>query len=149
MASRTDNEIGTGIGTTTGTGSATPSQGNNRAADAYQAARERTSSAYEAARERASSVTRQAADQIAVYPVGAVIGGFAIGALLAALLPRTEREEELLGSAGRRLTDAAKEAAQKGIDAGKSQIDEIRSRAAQKVGDAVSEAVVDAVAGKQ
>ena len=149
MATRTDNETGTGTGTTTGTGTGTRSQGSNRAADAYQAARERTSSAYEAARERASSVTRQAADQIAVYPVGAVIGGFAIGAVLAALLPRTEREEELLGPTGRRLTDAAKDAAQKGIDAGKSQIEEIRNRAAQKVGDAVSEAVVDAVSAKQ
>ena len=46
---------------------------------------------------RASDVTRQATDQLAIYPVGAVIGGFAIGALLAALLPRTERESELLG----------------------------------------------------
>ena len=147
MATRSDNETGAGTGTGTGTGSST--QSRNRAAEAYQAARERTTSAYEAARERATEVTRQAADQIAVYPVGAVIGGFAIGALLAALLPRTEREEELLGTTGRRLTDAAKQAAQKGLDAGKGQIEEIRSRAAQKVGDAVSEAVVDAVAGKQ
>lgn len=141
MVTMTDNETGAG------TGSSTPAR--NRAAEAYQAARERTASAYETARERATEVTRQAADQIAVYPVGAVIGGFAIGALLAALLPRTEREEELLGTTGRRLTDAARQAAQKGLDAGKSQIEEIRSRAAQKVGDAVSEAVVDAVAGKQ
>ena len=153
MATRTDNEFGTGTGigtgTPTGTGNGTSAQSRNRAADAYQSARERTASAYETARERASSVTRQAADQIAVYPVGAVIGGFAIGAVLAALLPRTEREDELLGTTGRRLTGAAKEAAQKGLDAGKTQIEEIRNKAAQKVGDAVSEAVVDAVSAKQ
>ena len=58
--------------------------------------------------------------------------------MLAALLPRSEREERLLGKTGRRLTGAAREAAQKGLDAGKSQIEEIRAKAAQKVGEAVA-----------
>jgi len=112
-----------------------------RAADAYQAARERTSSAYEAARNRASDVT----DQFAVHPVGAVIGGFVVGALVAALVPRTERESKLLGKTGRRIAGAARDAAQRGLDAGKEQIDEIRTKAAQRVG----EAVADVVGGKQ
>jgi ElaB/YqjD/DUF883 family membrane-anchored ribosome-binding protein len=119
-----------------------------RAAEALEAARERTSSAYEAARSRATAVTREASAQLAVYPVAAVLGGFALGALAATLLPGTDREEKLLGKTGRRLTGAAREAAQKGFDTGREQIDEIRSRAAQRVGEAVGEAVVDAVAGK-
>lgn len=117
----------------------------NRAADAYQTARQRTASAYEAARGRAAEVTRSATDQIGVYPVGAVIGGLAVGALLGFLLPSTKREEELLGSTGRRITGAAREAAQRGLDAGKEQVEQIRDRATQKVG----EAVVEAVTGKQ
>jgi ElaB/YqjD/DUF883 family membrane-anchored ribosome-binding protein len=127
-------------------GSGSPTQ--TRSGSMLETARERTASAYETARERASAVTRQATEQMNVYPVAAVIGGFAVGALLATLLPRTRSEERLLGKAGKRLTGAAREAAQKGIDAGKSQIEEIRARAAQKVGEAVSEAVADAVAGK-
>ena len=119
-----------------------------RAAEVFETARERTASAYETARDRAGAVTRQASEQMSVYPVAAVVGGFALGALIATLLPRTEQEERLLGRTGRRITDAAKDAAQKGIDAGKSQIEEIRARAAQKVGEAVSDAVVDVVAGK-
>ncbi|HEV2816591.1 MAG TPA: hypothetical protein VGW40_05150 [Allosphingosinicella sp.] len=115
-----------------------------RAAEALEAARERTSSAYEAARSRATDVTRQASEQLAVYPVTAVIGGFALGALAAALLPRTDSEEKLLGKTARRLTGAAREAAQRGIDAGKTQIEELRDKAARRVG----EAVVDAVGGK-
>jgi ElaB/YqjD/DUF883 family membrane-anchored ribosome-binding protein len=118
------------------------------AAGVLETARERTASAYETARGRAGAVTRQATEQMSVYPVAAVVGGFAIGALIATLLPRTEREEKLLGKTGRRLTDAAREAAQKGVDAGRSQIEEIRAKAAQKVGEAVSDAVADAVAGK-
>ena len=122
--------------------------GRGRAAEVFETARERTQSAYEAARDRASAVTRQATEQMNVYPVAAVIGGFALGALVATLLPRTEREDRLLGKTGRRITGAAREAAQKGLDAGRSQIEEIRARAAQKVGEAVGDAVVDAVAGK-
>lgn len=130
-------------------GADSAAQPRSRAAEAYQAARERTASAYDAARSRAGDVTRQATDQLAVYPLGAVIGGFAVGVLVAALLPKTDRETELLGGTGRKLNDAAREAAQKGLDAGREQIDEIRAKAAQKVGEAVSGAVVDAVGGKQ
>ena len=119
-----------------------------RSGSMLEAARERTASAYETARERASAVTRQATEQMNVYPVAAVIGGFALGALLATLLPRTEREEKLLGKTGRKITGAAREAAQKGFDAGKTQFEEIRAKAAQKVGEAVSDAVADVVAGK-
>jgi ElaB/YqjD/DUF883 family membrane-anchored ribosome-binding protein len=119
-----------------------------RAAEVFETARERTASAYETARDRASAVTRQATEQMSVYPVAAVVGGFAVGALLATLLPRTEREAKLLGGAGRRITGAAREAAQKGFDAGKSQFEEIRTKAAKKVGEAVSDAVADVVAGK-
>jgi len=115
-----------------------------RAADALETARERTSSAYEAARSRATDTARQASEQMAVYPVAAVLGGFVVGGLLAALLPKSAREEQLLGKAGRRLTGAAREAAQKGLDAGRGQIEELRAKAAQKVG----EAVADAVGGK-
>ena len=123
-------------------------QARNRAVEALEAARDRTVSAYEAARSRAGDVTREATTQLSVYPVGAVIGGFAIGALLAAVLPRTQGEDELLGKTGKKITGAARDAAQRGLDAGKEQIEQIRSKTAQRVGEAVGDAVADAVAGK-
>lgn len=132
---------GDGAGTGAGTTGTREREPRGKAADAYQSARERTYSAYEAARDRAADVTRQATEQISVYPVGAVIGGLAIGALLGFLVPASRREKELLAPTGRRVTEAAREAAQRGVDAGKAQLDEIRSRAAQKVGEAVVEAV--------
>ncbi|WP_114951290.1 hypothetical protein [Sphingosinicella terrae] len=125
----------------TDTGTNEGAQGRGRAADAYQTARERTYSAYETARNRAAEVTRQASEQITVYPVAAVVGGLAVGALLGFLLPATRRERDLLEPTGRRITDAARTAAQRGVDAGKEQIEEIRNRATQKVGEAVVEAV--------
>ena len=129
MVAKRDSEPGNGAGPL------------GRAADAYQAARDRTYSAYETARERAADVTRQTADQIAVYPVAAVVGGLAIGALLGFLVPATRREADLLGTTGRKITDAARDAAQRGYEAGKEQIDELRSKAAKTVGDAVVEVV--------
>ena len=136
MVTKRDSETAQGTEQNAGTG-----QSRSRAADAYQSARERTYSAYETARDRATSVTRQAVDQAAVYPVGAVVGGLAIGALLGFLLPASRREQALLAPTGRKIADAARTAAQRGIETGKEQIDEIRSRAAQKVGEAVVEAV--------
>ena len=129
MVAKRDSEPGNGAGPL------------GRAADAYQAARDRTYSAYETARERAADVTREAADQIAVYPVAAVVGGLAIGALLGFLLPSTRRETDLLGTTGKKITDAARDAAQRGLEVGKEQIDGLRSKAAKTVGDAVVEVV--------
>src|SRR4051812_50112936 len=95
MASSSDNRQASG---------AAPAR--NRRAGAFEAARERTASAYEAARRSAGDVTRQASAQMATYPVAAVIGGFAIAALLGAPLPRSQRGETLRGPARGRPTGA-------------------------------------------
>ena len=51
------------------------------------------------------------------------MGGLAIGALVAAMLPGTAREGKLLGPLGKRLTDTAAGAAQAARDAGKAELD--------------------------
>jgi ElaB/YqjD/DUF883 family membrane-anchored ribosome-binding protein len=112
-----------------------------RAASALEAARERTASAYEAARTRASDATRKANEQLSIYPIGAVVGGFLLGALVGALIPRTERETTLIGKAGRKVAGAAKDAAQRGLDAGREQLDTLRAKAAETVSEAVSDLV--------
>ncbi len=124
--------------------SQTPENDNDargRAAAALDAARERTLSAYETARQRSRDTAQQVTDQLSIYPVGAVVGGMAIGALLAFLLPRTERENRLLGPTGRKLAGAAREAAQKGIDAGRERAQDLSGELGSKVGRAVAEAV--------
>jgi ElaB/YqjD/DUF883 family membrane-anchored ribosome-binding protein len=115
--------------------------GRGRAAAALDAAKERTLSAYETARTRSRDTARQVTDQLSVYPVGVVLGGMAVGALLAFLLPRTEREDRLLGSTGRKLAGAAREAAQKGLDAGRERAQALTGELGSKVGKAVAEAV--------
>ena len=112
-----------------------------RAAAALDAARERTVSAYETARDRSRDAAKQITDQMSVYPVGAVLGGMAVGALIAFLLPRTEREDRLLGPTGRKLADRAKEVAQQGLVAGRERTQELSGELGGKVGRAVAEAV--------
>ncbi len=95
------------------------------AAEAYRTARERTAAAYEGARDGAVSARRRAAEGIEANPVAAVVGGLALGALAAAFLPRSRREDELLGDVGRKINDTAREAARAAREAGREQIDEL------------------------
>ena len=116
-----------------------------RAAAALNAARDRTVSAYETARVRSRETARQVTDQMSVYPVGAVIAGLAVGALAAFLIPRTDREDRLLGKTGRRLADAARDAAQRGVDAGRERVQALSG----DIGDRVGKAVAEAIGGKK
>jgi len=106
------------------------------AADAYQSTRERTSAAYQTARERAGSALQGARDTarsagqrtaagIETNPMAAVVGGLAIGLVAGAVLPKTRREQELLGSTGRRIHDTAREAVRAAKDAGRQQVEEL------------------------
>jgi ElaB/YqjD/DUF883 family membrane-anchored ribosome-binding protein len=97
----------------------------NRASDAYTAARERTSSAYGSVSERAGQARERASEGIESNPMGALIGGLAVGAVLGFLLPKTQREEELLGDYGRRINETAREAARAAREAGVTKLDEL------------------------
>jgi ElaB/YqjD/DUF883 family membrane-anchored ribosome-binding protein len=106
------------------------------AADAYETARDRTSSAYQAAREAAGgavetvrdtarSAGKRTVEGVEANPLAAVVGGLALGVIAGALLPKTRHEEKVLGSAGRKVTDTARQAIDAAKDAGRSQIDEL------------------------
>jgi hypothetical protein len=134
--SKTDTQAAASSSSNSGTGSAGEGSGGGRlsavstkAADAYQAALDRTSAAYSAARERAGSVGQRTAESIDAAPMAAVVGGLALGAIAAVLIPRTAREEQLLGTAGRRLTDTARDAVRAAREASREQIDGFTDRA--------------------
>jgi len=137
MTSTTDDRPASASANSKGAGKDAVDGGNDggvaavsrKAADAYQAARERTSAAYAAARDKAGSAYetagRRAGEGIDSNPVAAVFGGLAIGAVVAALLPRTRREDDMLGTVGRKINDSAREAAAAARDAGRGQLDEL------------------------
>ncbi|MEA3041323.1 MAG: hypothetical protein QOC65_812 [Sphingomonadales bacterium] len=134
----------TGTGTTSGGTTSGGDRERSRAGQAYEATRARTSAAFAGVRERAAGAGRWTGEEISSNPMTAVAGGFALGALVAAILPRTERETELLGGVGSKLTDAAREATRSAVDAGRQQVEEISESAATRVGEAVIGAVASA-----
>lgn len=80
--------------------------------------RQRAIEAYESARDRAADTLGQA-------PLLALAGGLAAGALIAALLPRTETETRTLRSTARRVKGTAREAFSAARDTGTQRLDEL------------------------
>ena len=85
---------------------------------AAPSARERAIDAYDGARER----TRESIDGSPFLALG---GGLALGALIAALLPKTQTEEKLMGPLGSRISDGARAAASAAKEAGREKLSDL------------------------
>ncbi len=96
-----------------------------RAIGAYGDARERAIEAYGSARERTSAAKDKAGQGNSDAPLMALGGGLALGALIAALLPKTKAEEKLMGPLGGRITDGARAAANAAKEAGRDKLSEL------------------------
>ncbi len=97
-------------------------QDNSRTAEEYETGgaspRQRAIEAYEGARDRAADTLGQA-------PLLALAGGIAAGALIAALLPRTDAETRLVRPTARRVKDSARSAIKAARDTGTQRLDEL------------------------
>lgn len=80
--------------------------------------RQRAIEAYEGARGRATDTLGQA-------PLLALAGGIAAGALIAALLPRTRTETQLVRPTARRVKDSARAAFEAARDTGSQRLDKM------------------------
>ena len=119
------------------------SAATDRLRETAGSARAKAGDAYGSARESASRAGERTAEQVDANPVAALIGGLALGALVAAVLPRTRREEEMLGDYGRRINERAREAARAARDAGTGKLDELglnKDSARQKLNEIASSA---------
>jgi ElaB/YqjD/DUF883 family membrane-anchored ribosome-binding protein len=96
-----------------------------RADEALGSARERAIAAYDGARDSAAAVGRKASDQLGEAPLAVLAGGIAAGAILAALLPTSRRERELLAPVTDNLRDRASAAVAAAKDAGQARLDEL------------------------
>ena len=81
-------------------------------------ARQRAIEAYEVARDRA-------VDTLGEAPLLAIAGGIAAGALIAALLPRTNAEARVIRPTARRVKDTAKAAFDAARETGTQRLDEL------------------------
>ena len=103
------------------------------------------------ARAKVSTASKKVSEGVDGYPVAALVGGLALGAVVAALLPRTKKEDEILGHIGGELNNRAMEALGAARDAGIAKLDELgisTDAAGQQVGKLIeSAAKVAEVAG--
>lgn len=93
--------------------------------EALTSARYRASDLADTAKQKAATARQRTSEGIDASPVAALIGGLALGALAAAVLPRTRKEDELLGSFGEKINDSARTAAQAAKEAGRGKLDEM------------------------
>jgi hypothetical protein len=87
--------------------------------------RTRAIEAYDSALDSASAAGRRAGDTIGEAPLVALGAGVALGAVLAALLPTSRRERDLLRPYGNRVTGAARGAAEAARQAGSEKLREL------------------------
>lgn len=97
----------------------------DRATHAYESAKAKASDAVEASRERAGEAARRTADAIETNPVSVLVGGLALGAIVAAVVPRSQREKELLAPLGKRVNATAAAALAAAKDAGRAELDNL------------------------
>lgn len=93
--------------------------------DRESGVRRRAIEAYDGARDRVAGAGRKATDAIDEAPLLALAGGLAAGALIAALLPRTQSETQLLRPTADKLTGTARAAAAAAKEAGTSRLAEL------------------------
>jgi ElaB/YqjD/DUF883 family membrane-anchored ribosome-binding protein len=102
-----------------------PATLRDRAEDAIDGAREKAIETYDQARATASKARRDARDQIGEAPLIALGSGLALGALIAALLPTSKKEKELLAPVTDRIKDSASSAAGAAREAGAARLGEL------------------------
>lgn len=102
-----------------------PASLRDRASDAIEGTREKAIEAFDSARERAAAAGGQAKETLGEAPLLALGGGLALGALIAALLPKSKIEDRLIGPVGERIADGAKAAAGAAREAGRGKLAEL------------------------
>lgn len=88
-------------------------------------ARKRTLDAYSNARDSVAGAGRRASDNLAEAPLIALAGGLAAGALIAALLPRTDGETRLVKPTAKRVREGARAAVQAARNTGSEKLEEL------------------------
>lgn len=89
------------------------------------------------------TATPDRAEGIDKNPLAIVAGGVALGVVIGALVPRLQKEKELLAPVGKRIAEGATAAAAAAREAGKAEIDAIlpqRDAAKEQIGKIIGSA---------
>ncbi len=122
-------------------------KGKVKAGDAVKTSKDTVSKAATVTKSTAKTAAKKTADGVERNPLAAVLGGLAIGAIAAALIPRTKREDKAMGKIGKSVrttasnaTSAARKNAKDTLDnlgvnsdAARSQVRDLASKIGQAV----------------
>ena len=111
------------------------------ASDSLASAKDRVSGSMYSMRDRAGQVTESAKHQwdrarggvdylVREQPLALGAIGLAVGAILAAMAPRTQKEEELMGEASRNLMEKAKETGSQQLEKAQDAVKQVAEKAA-------------------
>jgi hypothetical protein len=100
-----------------------------------------TAGAFQSARAKTGSTVKQTGRKITENPVGAIAGGFAIGAVLGAVFPAGRRERDALQPIGAKLGEAARTAARGAAEKGRDKLNEVTGQVMTQVGAKMIDAV--------
>ena len=114
-----------------------------RAGDVIESAREKAIDTYDSARHGAIAAGRKAEEGISAAPLITLAGGLAVGALIAALLPRTKAEDKLIGPVGERITGAGRAAVDAARTAGQDKLAELNLT--REAGRGVVDSIIDGI----
>ncbi len=87
--------------------------------------KERAAAGVQKGRELAVKASDKSLEQIDSTPLAVIAGGLIIGGLIAAFLPETQREKNILGKTGAKLNGKVKSAASAAKTAGSSKLEEL------------------------
>ena len=93
-----------------------------------------TSAAYQSGRSASSR-------GISGNPVAALAGGFAVGAVIGAVLPASRRERDALQPLGLKVSEAARGAARQAAETGRDKLNRLTGEVVTQVGSKVVDAV--------
>lgn len=88
-------------------------------------ARRKAIEAYDQARDSVTDAGQKARSSLGEAPLIALAGGIAAGAIIAALLPRTDKETELVAPTAKRVKQTARAAADAARETGSKHLSEI------------------------
>jgi ElaB/YqjD/DUF883 family membrane-anchored ribosome-binding protein len=95
------------------------------ASEAFDKSKSAAARGVRSSKKIATKAVEKSSDTIDKNPIAMVLGGLAIGVIVGALLPKSEREKKILGKTGKKLNDKAKAVAGAAKNAGKEKIDSL------------------------
>lgn len=96
----------------------------DKTAGTYETVVQSAAETLQSSRQAAAQAARRAGEGLESNPLGVVVGGLAVGALVGALVPRSSREKELLAPVGKRIGEAARTATEAARTAGLAELDQ-------------------------